>query len=113
MASITTGGSTSAGSFQTDNKTTAFEASVARSIALSATSANQALTSTCRFVSLAVQGGTHCHFQIGIGAQTATTSSHFLATGTRLTLAVPIGANIAAIQGTGASTTLWITELIQ
>jgi hypothetical protein len=47
-----------------------------------------------------------------VGAQTASTSTHYLKTDERISLAVPIGANIAAIQGSGASTTLYITELV-
>jgi hypothetical protein len=47
-----------------------------------------------------------------VGAQTASGSTHYLKTGERISLAVPIGANIAAIQGTGSSTTLFITELV-
>lgn len=113
MASLTTGGSTAAGTFQTNSETVAFEAGVARTIAITATSTNLALTSTCRFISLTCNGGTHCHYQTGVGAQTATSSSHFLRTGERITLAVPANANIAVIQGTGASTTLFITELLQ
>ena len=112
MASITTGGSTSAGTFLSSDTTTAFEVGTARTITLGASSVNLALTSTCRFVSLTCTGGTHCHYQIGVGAQTATTSTHYLKTGERINLAVPIGANIAAIQGTGSSTTLFITELV-
>lgn len=113
MASLTTGGSTLVGTFLSDSTTVAFEAGIARTIAIAATSTNLALTSTCRFISLTCVGGTHCHYQIGIGAQTATSSSHFLRTGERITLAVPASANIAVIQGTGASTTLFITEFVQ
>jgi hypothetical protein len=112
MASITTGGSTSAGTFLSSDTTTAFEVGTARTITLGASSVNLALTSTCRFISIHAAGGTHCHYQIGVGTQTASDSTHYLRTNERLTLAVPIGANIAAIQGTGASTTLFITELV-
>ena len=112
MASLTTGGTTSAGTFLSSDTTTAFEVGTARTIALGATSVNQALTSTCRFVSLICTGGTHCHYQIGVGTQTASTTTHYLKTGERINLGVPIGANIAAIQGGGASTTLFITELV-
>ena len=112
MASITTGGSTSAGTFLSSDTTTAFEVGTARTIALGVSSVNLALTSTCRFISIIATGGTHCHYQIGVGTQTASTSTHYLRTSERLTLAVPIGANIAAIQGTGSSTTLFITELV-
>lgn len=112
MASITTDAVTTAGTFLSSDTTTAFEVGTARTIALGASSVNLALTSTCRFVSLTCTGGTHCHYQIGVGPQTASSSTHYLRTGERLTLAVPIGANIAAIQGAGASTTLFITELV-
>jgi len=113
MTSLTTGGVTTNSTFLSDNYTTTFEIGAARSQAIGATSANIALTSTCRFVSLICTGGTHCHYEIGTGAQTATASSHYLKTGERITVGVPIGANIAVIQGTGASTTLFITELTQ
>lgn len=113
MASLTTGGSTAPGTFLSDSGVVAFETGIARSQAIGVASANLALTSTCRFISIVCTGGTHCHYQIGVGAQTATANSHFLRTGERLTIAVPVNANIAVIQGTGASTTLFITELTQ
>jgi hypothetical protein len=113
MTSLTTGGVTTDSAFLSNNQSTTFELGTARTIALGATSANQALTSTCRFVSLICTGGTHCHFTIGVGAQVATAASHYLKTGERLTVSVPVGAHIAAIQGTGSSTTLFITELTQ
>lgn len=113
MASITADGVTSNGTFLSNSEVPILEIGAARTIALAATSANVALTSTCRYVSLICTGGTHCHYQIGVGAQTATSSSHYLRTGERITVAVPFGANIAAIQGAGSSTTLYITELSQ
>jgi hypothetical protein len=111
MASITTDAVTTVGTFLSEPSTTAFSLGASRSITLAATSVNQALTTTCRFVSIKCAGGNHCHYIIGVGAQTATASSHYLRTGERIVLAVPPNANIAAIQGTGASTTLYITEL--
>ena len=111
MASITTDAVTTVGTFLSEPSTTAFSLGAARSLALGVTTANIALTTTCRFVAITPAGGTHCHYQIGSGAQTATSSSHYLRTGERIVLAVPPNANIAAIQGTGASTTLYITEL--
>jgi hypothetical protein len=111
MASITTDAATTVGTFLTEPSTTAFSLGASRSITLAATSVNQALTTTCRFVSIKCAGGNHCHYIIGVGAQTATASSHYLRTGERIVLAVPPNANIAAIQGAGASTTLYITEL--
>ena len=112
MASLTTGGSTSAGTFTSSEGTVNLEVGVARQISYGAASVNLALTTTCRFVSLVAAGGTHVHYQIGIGAQTATGTSHYLPTGQRITLAVPFGANIAAIQGSAAGT-LYISELTQ
>jgi hypothetical protein len=111
MASITTDALTTASTFLTEPSTTAFSLGASRSITLAATSVNQALTTTCRFVSITPAGGNHCHYIIGVGTQTATASSHYLRTGERIVLAVPPNANIAAIQGTGAATTLYITEL--
>lgn len=111
MASITTDAVTTTGTFLSEPSTTAFSLGASRSITLAATSTNLALTTTCRFVSLQPAGGSHCHFVIGVGTQTATASSHYIKTGERITLAVPPNANIAAIQGTGAATTLYITEL--
>jgi hypothetical protein len=112
MASLTTGGTTTAGTFLSSDTTTAFEVGTARTITLGPSSVNLALTSTCRFISILCTGGTHCHYQIGVGAQTASATTHYLRTSERITLAVPIGANIAAIQGSGSSTTLFITELV-
>ena len=111
MASITTDSVTTASTFLTEPSTTVFSLRASRSITLAATSVNLALTTTCRFVSITPAGGNHCHYIIGVGAQTATASSHYLRTGERIVLAVPPNANIAAIQGTGAATTLYITEL--
>lgn len=113
MASLTTGGSTTASTFLSNSETVAFEAGTPRLITLGVSSVNLALTTTCRFISIQPAGGTHCHFSVGVGAQTATSTTHYLKTGERLLLAVPPNANIAAIQGTGASTTLYITELVQ
>lgn len=113
MTSLTTNGSTTTSAYQTNSSMTAFEVGTARSIPIVATSTNLVLTSTCRFIALIARGGTHCHYQIGIGAQTATTSSHYLATGERVVLSVPYDANIATIAGSGASTTLYISELVQ
>ena len=112
MASITTGGSTTAGSFTTSETTVNLELGVSRILAVGATSANVALTNTCRFVSLVTTAGTHVHFSVGVGAQTATTSSHILLLNQRITIAVPQGANIAAIQGSLAGN-LYISELLQ
>lgn len=110
MASITTDSVTTTGTFQSEPSTTLFVLGTARQIAIGAASVNLALTSTCRFVSLITGAGTHIHFSIGTGTQTATTSSHYLKAGERIYVAVPFGANIAAIQGSAAGT-LFISEL--
>jgi len=112
MASLTTGGSTSAGTFTSSESTANLELGVSRILAVSATSANIALTSTCRFVSLVTTAGTHVHISVGVGAQTATNTSHILLVNQRITIAVPFGANIAAIQGSAAGN-LYISELLQ
>lgn len=112
MASITTGGSTTAGTFQTNEGTTAFELGTSRILAVGATSANVNLTSTCRFVSLLTTAGTHVHISVGVGTQTATATSHILLANERIVIAVPFNANIAVIQGS-ASGNLYISELVQ
>lgn len=111
MASITTGGVTTALTSLAEPSKTVFELGVSRALAIGAASANTALTSTCRYISVIAVGGTHCHIQIGVGAQTATATSHYIRTGERVFLSVPANANIAVIQGTGASTTLYVSEL--
>ena len=110
MASITTGGVTTTGTFLSEPGTTLFSIGTARTIAIGPTSVNLALSPTCRFVSIITGAGTHIHFAVGVGAQTATTSSHYLKAGERLFFAVPADANIAAIQGSAAGT-LFISEL--
>jgi hypothetical protein len=112
MASITTGGSTTAGSFQTSETSVNLELGVSRILAVSATSANVALTSTCRFVSLVTTAGTHVHISVGVGTQTATVTSHILLVNQRITIAVPQGANIGALQGSLPGN-LYISELLQ
>ena len=110
MASITTDAVTTVGTFLSENSSNAFSLGASRSLAIGAASSNIALTPTCQYVSIKCAGGTHCHYTIGTGAQTATASSHYLRTGERLTFQVPPNANIAAIQDTGAATTLYISE---
>lgn len=112
MASITTDGSTTAGASVAQSLTNVFEFGVSRILAVGATSANVNLTSTCRFISITTTAGTHVHFKIGVGAQTATSTSHILLVNQRLTIAVPPDANIGAIQGSAAGN-LYISELLQ
>lgn len=85
--------------------------SVARKLTAAATSANTALTATCRRISIRAVSA-DIRYSIGATAQTATTNSHFIASGERLDLAVPAGANIAVIRDAATSGTLELTELV-
>ncbi len=111
MASITTGGVTTALNIQSAESPTVFRVGTPRTISVGAVSVNLALTPTCRFISIITGAGTHIHYSIGSTAQTATGTSHYLKAGERLVLAVPPNANIAAIEGSAAGT-LFITELL-
>lgn len=85
---------------------------VARQLAASSSSANTALTATCRRVSLRAVSA-DIRFEIGSTAQTASaTTSHFIAKNERLDFAVPSDANIAIIRDASADGTLELTELV-
>jgi hypothetical protein len=89
---------------------------IARQLAAASASANVALTSTCRRVSLFARGA-DIRYSIGSSAQTATTTSgvatsHYLAQGERIELVVPATPNIAAIRAGTTDGTLEITELL-
>lgn len=83
---------------------------VARTLAANSTSANVALTATCRRVLLTAHTA-DIYYKIGPGAQTATSSDHLLVQNERLLLTVPKGANIAAIRHAGNNGVMYITEL--
>lgn len=92
--------------------------SVARHLAVTGVTANQALTSTCRRISIRARG-CPMGYAVGVGAQTAdATTSHFIDQDERLDLSVPAGANIAAIaippwgSSSTGSGSLAITELV-
>lgn len=84
------------------------QALVAIQLAVSASSVNTVLTSTCRKISMYATADTR--FSIGSTSQTATTTSHFIASGERLDFSLPTTPNIAvlAVSGTGV---LEISEL--
>jgi hypothetical protein len=87
--------------------------SVARQLTAAATSANTALTATCRRISIKARTS-DIRYAIGATAQTAVaTTSHFIEAGERLDLAVPASANIAVIRDTSATSDgiLCVTEL--
>lgn len=89
---------------------------VARQLAAGAASANVALTSTTRRISLFARNA-DVRYSIGSVAQTATstsgaTTSHFLGQGERIELVVPATPNIAVIRAGSTDGTLEITELL-
>jgi len=83
---------------------------VARQLAAGSSSANTALTSTCERISiLAVTAD--IRYLIGTSAQTANAgTSHFIKTGERIELDVPIGANIGIIRDASTDGVLEVTE---
>jgi len=84
---------------------------VARQLAAGSASANTALTSTCRRISVRAVGA-DIRYAIGSSSQTASATSHFIANGERLDLAVPATPNIAVIRNASTDGTLELTELI-
>jgi len=79
-----------------------------RSIAIGASSINLALTTTCRRIS--IYSTVAAFYQVGVGAQTATTSTHFIGPGERLEFDIAASSQIAVVQSS-ASGTLYISEL--
>ena len=90
-----------------------FAAGVARQLAAGASSANTALTAGIRAISILARGG-DVRFAIGNTSQTASGTSHYIASGERLDfdvsgLSTP---NIAVIRGPGGvDCTLEVSEL--
>jgi hypothetical protein len=82
----------------------------ARQLAAGSASANTVLTSTVRLISIRAVTA-DIRYSIGTSTQTATTSSHFIASGERLTLVVPSGANIGVIRNASTNGTLELSEL--
>ena len=87
---------------------------VARQLTATTTSANTVLTPGVFRISMRARG-CDIRYAVGNGAQTADPStSHFIANGERLDIAVPPGANIAVIREIGATVngSLAVTELV-
>jgi hypothetical protein len=84
---------------------------VARQLSAGSTSANTALTANIGRISIRAVGA-DIRFSIGVATQTASVTSHFIANGERLDIAVPRNANIAVIRNGTNSGTLELTELI-
>jgi hypothetical protein len=83
---------------------------VARQLAATNTSSNTALTAGVFRISVRAVGA-DIRYQVGTGSQTATATSHFIANGERLDLALPLGANIAVLRNGTTNGTLEVTEL--
>jgi hypothetical protein len=84
---------------------------VARQLTAGIASANTALTATCRRISMRAVGA-DIRYAIGSSSQTASATSHLIANGERLDVAVPEAPNIAVIRGGSANGTLELTELL-
>jgi hypothetical protein len=85
--------------------------SVRRSISVTNTSANQALTSTCLRASILAIGA-DIRFEVSSSSATASASSHLILEGERLDIHLPATPNIAAIRNGSVNGTLEITELL-
>jgi len=84
---------------------------VARQITVDGTSTNTALTATCRRLSMRAVGA-DMRYAVGSSSQTATASSHFIAKGERLDVALPVTPNIAVIRNASTDGVLEVTELL-
>lgn len=87
---------------------------VARQLTATSSSQNTALTANVSRISIRARG-CDIRYAVGVGTQTANAStSHFIANGERLDIAVPQGANIAVIREASATVdgSLAVTELI-
>jgi hypothetical protein len=86
---------------------------VARQLSATTSSQNTALTTGISRISIRARFA-DIRYVVGVGSQTANAStSHFIANGERLDIAVPQGANIAVIRDTAATVdgSLAVTEL--
>jgi hypothetical protein len=106
--------SISLGAYSADPVEPLGQPGVARQLTATASSQNTVLTANISRISIRART-CDIRYQIGVGTQTANAStSHFIANGERLDLAVPYGANIAVIREAGATVngSLAVTELI-
>lgn len=84
---------------------------VARQLAAGAASANVQLTAGVTRLTICARGA-DIRFAIGVAAPTAAGTSHYLAIGERMDIAIPSGWYIAAIRAGTVDGTLEITELV-
>jgi hypothetical protein len=82
-----------------------------RSVVAVSTSTNLALTTTCRRISITARDA-NIRFSVGVGAQSASATSHYIWQGERLDFSVPATANIAAIRAGTLDGTLEISEYL-
>jgi len=86
---------------------------ISRQLAATATSASTALTENISRISIRARFA-DIRYVVGIGTQTASaTTSHFIANGERIDIAVPFGASIGVIRESAATIngSLAVTEL--
>ncbi len=81
---------------------------VARQVAAGVAAGSTSLTATVTRISIHARGAA-LRFAIN---ETATASSHYLAEGERIDVAVPLAAGISAIRTAGVDATLEVTELV-
>lgn len=85
---------------------------VARQLTAGATSANTALTATCRRVSMRASNAS-LRFEVGSSSQTANAStSHYLNVNERIDIALPATPNIAIIRDDATDAVLELTEFL-
>lgn len=84
---------------------------VARQLNATSSSANTALTAEISRISIRAVGA-DIRYSVGPVAQTATATSHFIANGERLDVAVPRNANIAVLRNATTDGVLEVTELV-
>lgn len=84
---------------------------LARQLAAGAASANTPLTASCRRISMHARGA-DIRYSIGSSAQTASSTSHYIASGERLDMDVPANAQIAVIRAGSTDGTLELSELV-
>lgn len=86
--------------------------SVARQLTAGSASTSTALTSNISRISIRCRNA-DARYVVGVGAQTANAStSHFIANGERIDIAVPQGSSIGYIRATTTDAILEITELV-
>lgn len=83
---------------------------VSRQLTATAASANTAITSTVGRISIFARNA-DIRYVVGSSAQTATSTSHFIASGERLDIDVPTTPNIAVIRAGSVDGVLEVTEL--